>query len=91
MRDLIKNYPNSFNPNTKITYQLPITSEVELSIYNVLGQKVISLLSEKQEPGYYEIVWNGLNQSNQFVSSGIYFLQLRTNDSYRTIKMILQR
>jgi hypothetical protein len=88
---LVQNYPNPFNPSTNIRYQLPKSSQVNIDIYNILGQKVISLLSEKQEPGYYQLEWDGLNQSNQFVSSGIYFLQLRTKNFNRTIKMILQR
>lgn len=88
---LAQNYPNPFNPSTKITYQLPISSEVDLSIYNLLGQKVITLVSDKQEAGYYRIEWKGLNQSNQLVSSGIYFLQLKTKHFIQTIKMILQR
>lgn len=88
---LAQNYPNPFNPSTMIIYQLPISSEVGLSIYNILGQKVITLVSDKQEAGYYKIEWNGLNQSNQLVSSGIYFLQLKTKHFIQTIKMILQR
>ena len=88
---LAQNYPNPFNPSTMITYQLPISSEVGLSIYNILGQKVITLVSDKQEAGYYKIEWKGLNQSNQLVSSGIYFLQLKTKHYIQTIKMILQR
>jgi len=88
---LAQNYPNPFNPITKINYQLPISSKVDLSIYNILGQKVITLVSGKQEPGYYEIEWTGLNQSNQIVSSGIYFLHLKSKDFNQTIKMILQR
>jgi flagellar hook assembly protein FlgD len=88
---LAQNYPNPFNPSTKIRYQVPISSEVNLSIYNILGQKIISLLSEKQDPGYYEIEWGGSNHANQLVSSGIYFVQLRTREFNHTIKMILQR
>ena len=88
---LAQNYPNPFNPSTMIIYQLPISSEVGLSIYNILGQKMMTLVSDKQEAGYYKIEWNGLNQSNQLVSSGIYFLQLKTKHFIKTIKMILQR
>jgi hypothetical protein len=86
-----QNYPNPFNPSTMITYQLPISNEVDLSVYNILGQKVTTLVSDKQEAGYYEIEWMGTNQSNQLVSSGIYFLHLKTKHFNQTIKMILQR
>ena len=89
--NLTQNYPNPFNPNTTIRYQLPISSQVDIRVFDILGQEVVHLLSEKQEPGYYEIEWRGTNQANQFVSSGIYMLQIRTRDYNRAIKMILQR
>jgi len=88
---LTQNYPNPFNPSTTIRYQLPISSQVDIRIFDILGKEVIHLLSEKQEPGYYEIEWRGTNQANQFVSSGIYILQIRTRNYNRAIKMILQR
>jgi hypothetical protein len=81
-----QNYPNPFNPKTIINYQLPITNEVELSIYNLIGQKVATLVSEKQGPGYYNIKWD----ASDFVS-GIYFYILQTG-TYRDVKkMILLR
>ena len=88
---LAQNYPNPFNPRTTISYQIPVSSDVNLSIYNILGEKVVTLLSREQEPGYYRLEWNGLNQSGQRVSSGIYFLHLQTKQFNQTIKMILQR
>jgi rhodanese-related sulfurtransferase len=56
--ELYKNYPNPFNPTTNINYELQITNYVELSIYNSLGQKIITLVSEKQEAGYHQIEWD---------------------------------
>ncbi|MCK4826421.1 MAG: T9SS type A sorting domain-containing protein [Calditrichae bacterium] len=52
--EINRNFPNPFNPATLISYHLPMTSEVELTIYNTLGQKVTTLVSEKQQAGYYE-------------------------------------
>ena len=88
---LAQNYPNPFNPKTTITYQIPVLSDVDLTIYDILGEKVVILLSTEQEAGYYRLEWNGLNQSGQQVSSGIYFLHLQTKQFSQTIKMILQR
>jgi hypothetical protein len=69
---LSQNYPNPFNPTTTINYQLPEASEVKLFIYNIMGQKVVTLVDQDKEPGYHEILWDGLNQFNQKVASGIY-------------------
>jgi hypothetical protein len=88
---LAQNFPNPFNPSTKISYQLPISSEIEISIYNILGQRVATMVSDSQEAGYYQLEWNGLNRSDQQVSSGIYFLHLQTKQFSKTIKMILQQ
>jgi len=88
---LAQNYPNPFNPSTTISYQLPVPCDVDLSIYNILGQKVVTLVSNNQEAGYYKIKWEGLNQSGQQVSSGLYFLYLHTKQYNHTMKIILQR
>ncbi|TFG96089.1 MAG: T9SS type A sorting domain-containing protein [Calditrichales bacterium] len=83
---LEQNYPNPFNPKTMISYQLPVTSQVDLSIYNILGQKIATLVSEKQPAGTYKINWN----ANGF-SSGMYFYHLKTNTRSEVGKMMLIR
>ena len=89
---LQQNYPNPFNPNTVIKFQLPRSERVSLKIYNTLGQLIRTLTDEKLlEAGYYTIEWNGMNTANQPVSSGIYFLQIKTINDSKVIKMILQR
>lgn len=89
---LQQNYPNPFNPNTVIKFQLPRSERVSLKIYNTLGQLIRTLSNEKLlEAGYYTIEWNGMNTANQPVSSGIYFLQIKTINDSKVIKMILQR
>lgn len=67
-----QNYPNPFNPETKIVYQLPKKCLVTLKIYNCLGQRIRTLVDKMQEPGNYEIHWNGQDDFNQDAPSGIY-------------------
>jgi len=81
---LHQNYPNPFNPITKINYQLPITNYVELSIYNLLGQKVATLVSKKQNAGYHQVEWNASG-----FASGVYYYQLVASDYKEVKKMIL--
>lgn len=81
---LNQNYPNPFNPVTMINYQLPVTSDVNLSIYNLLGQKVATLVNRKQRAGTYSVQWD----ASRF-SSGIYFYSLKTNNSCQFRKMQL--
>ena len=89
---LDQNYPNPFNPITLVKFQLPEREVVTINIYDILGQHIRTLLDkDKLEPGYYQIQWNGLNDSGNQVASGIYFLQFRAQQINRTIKMILQR
>ena len=71
--NLFNNYPNPFNPSTTITFELPKYSQVEISIYDALGKKIKTLLSENIETGRHNTIWNGTNQSGQQISSGIYF------------------
>lgn len=82
---LSQNYPNPFNPTTTISYQLPASGYVELSIYNVLGQKVATLVSEKQPTGIYKVEWNASGYS-----SGLYFYRMKTDKGFaQSQKMIL--
>jgi hypothetical protein len=87
--ELHRNFPNPFNPSTCIQYNLANPGQVELLIYNVKGQKVRTLISESQDAGNKEIVWNGTDDNGNNVSSGIYFYELITGDFSRTRKMML--
>jgi hypothetical protein len=80
---LKQNYPNPFNPVTMINYQLPVTSDVELNIYNLLGQKVASLVNEKQNAGYHHIEWNASG-----FASGLYYCRIEAGNFTQTRKMI---
>jgi hypothetical protein len=83
---LHENYPNPFNPVTKINYQLPVRNYVELSIYNSLGQKVATLVTEQQNAGNYQVEWDASG-----FASGVYLYQLRAGEFVAVKKMILLR
>jgi hypothetical protein len=79
-----QNYPNPFNPATTITYGLPERASVKLIVFNMLGEKVATLVNEEMEAGYHQV-----NFGNADLSSGIYFYQLQTKNSAFTRKMML--
>ncbi|EQB63512.1 MAG: YD repeat protein [candidate division Zixibacteria bacterium RBG-1] len=89
--NLSQNYPNPFNQNTVIQYSLPKSSKVELVIYNLLGQKVRSLINQTQTVGYKIVFWDGKNDKGENVASGVYFYKLLYGDSKQTKKMLLLR
>ena len=78
---LLQNYPNPFNPNTVIKFSVPVASEVSITIYNLLGQKVNTLINSEVTPGSYNVEWNGTDNSGMKVSSGIYLYKLKANGS----------
>jgi len=86
---LAQNYPNPFNPITEIRYNLPVDCQVRLEIYNILGQKVATLVDESQKAGYKAVQWDGRGVSGGEVSSGIYFCRLEAGDFTATKKMVL--
>jgi len=88
---LFQNYPNPFNPNTQIKFSLAKRTKVELSIYNILGQKVKNLLNEEMETGSYVATWNAKDEKGYDVSSGIYFYKLSSKEFTKTKKMLLVR
>jgi len=87
----IQNYPNPFNPSTTIKYELPVNGEVDLSVYNLLGQKVITLVNEWKSAGSFQVVWDGVNSFGRKVSSGVYHYRLQLNQQIKTGQMILIR
>lgn len=86
---LFQNYPNPFNHSTQIKFQLEKGSLVKLAIFNVLGQKVSTLIDEFMEAGQHKISWDGSHFSGQKVVSGLYFYQLKTEDEIICKKMLL--
>jgi len=88
---IYQNYPNPFNLTTLIKYQLPTNSKLSLKVYNVAGQEVCTLVDERQKPGYYTVQWNGRDNNNRTVASGIYFYRLEAGNFNDTKKLILLR
>ena len=85
---LDQNYPNPFNPVTTITFSLPVPSHVNLSVYNVLGQKVITLEKGWVNTGNHQTLWNGRDAQGNAVSSGLYFYSLEA-ENFRQVKKML--
>ena len=83
---LEQNYPNPFNPTTIINYELPITNDVDLSLYNLLGQKVVTLVNKRQNAGTYQVEWD----AREF-ASGIYYYRIEAGEFQDVKKMILLR
>jgi hypothetical protein len=85
---LEQNYPNPFNPSTVISYRLPVTSNVILKVYDILGNEIATLVNEEKSAGDYEVEFNTSSIDRQ-TSSGIYFYQLKAGSFVQTKKMIL--
>ncbi len=86
---LFQNYPNPFNPETQIRYDLPVSGHVKLSIYNILGQRVKVLVDEIQDAGHKSVIWDGKDNGDKEVASGIYFYKIRAENYQKTKKMVL--
>lgn len=85
---LYQNYPNPFNPATAIRYSILDRSHVRLSVFNVLGQSVRTLVEEIQEPGEHVTTWNGDDNAGNIAASGLYLLRLETEGNIRTRKIL---
>ena len=86
---LFQNYPNPFNAETKIHFYIPSPELVNLSVYNIMGQRVRTLLNEKRNAGRHTVSWNGKDEYNMSVGPGIYFYRISTNDIIYTRKALL--
>jgi len=86
---LSSNYPNPFNPETNIYFTLPERTQVTLIIYNILGERVKTLVNRDMEAGIHTIRWNGTDESGNPKASGIYFYKLSAGDFTATRKMVL--
>ena len=89
---LADNFPNPFNPTTTIQYALPQAADVELTVYNVVGQPVRTLIAEHQSAGRYVVEWDATNDSGHSLSSGMYFYRLQAGgEFFKAKKMLLLR
>ncbi len=89
--ELKGNYPNPFNPETTISYSVKENLPVNIEIYNLKGQKVKSLVKETKAAGNYKVAWNGTDDNNRPVSSGVYFFKMNAGKYSSTKKMIMMK
>ncbi|MDD2229504.1 MAG: choice-of-anchor J domain-containing protein, partial [Candidatus Cloacimonetes bacterium] len=89
--ELTGNYPNPFNPETTISFNMKETAPVSLEIYNVKGQLVKTMLNGVQETGNHSVVWNGKDNNGRAVSSGVYYYKMNTGKYSSTKKMIMMK
>ncbi|MCF7886452.1 MAG: T9SS type A sorting domain-containing protein, partial [Candidatus Marinimicrobia bacterium] len=83
--------PNPFNPTTNIRFALPEAAKVNISVYNILGEKVWTYKSNKFEAGYHSIAWHSIDNSGHRVSSGIYIIRIRSENQQATQKVMLMK
>ena len=83
------NYPNPFNPSTKINYTIPEHNYVKVEVYDMTGSLIRTLIDKEQAPGNYTVTWNGRNNRGQSVSSGVYLLNVNADAVSKQIKMVL--
>jgi len=87
--ELFQNYPNPFNPSTRIEYQIPSSGVVEIKIYSITGELVKTLAKSEQSAGKYSITWNGKDDYNKTVSSGVYICRVMFGNSVLSKKMLM--
>ena len=86
---LHQNYPNPFNPVTTLRYDLPEDALVNITIYDMMGRQVKTLINDQQTAGYRSIQWNATNDYGKPVSAGVYLYQIRAGEFVQTKKMVL--
>ena len=84
-----QNYPNPFNPSTNIYFELPTTTHVNLSVFNLLGQQVTTLKDEVMSAGPHVVEWGGTDEAGNRVSTGVYFYRIQAGDIAQTKKMLM--
>lgn len=86
---LKQNYPNPFNSKTRINYTVINTGTIDLAVYNIIGQRIRTLKNGYIQSGVYNVIWNGKNDIDELVSSGIYFYKLSTSEGTNLIKKMI--
>ena len=84
-----QNYPNPFNPVTTLRYDLPEDALVNITIYDMMGRKVSTLVSSQQSAGYKSVQWNATNDAGSIVSAGLYLYTIQAGNFKKTKKMVL--
>ncbi|MCC6963509.1 MAG: VCBS repeat-containing protein [candidate division Zixibacteria bacterium] len=88
---ILANYPNPFNPTTQISFALPKPAEVNLTIYNILGEKVVTLTEGARVAGVHSVTWDGRDSRGNNVASGVYFYRLDAGEFSATKKMLMMK
>jgi hypothetical protein len=86
---LEQNFPNPFNMQTYIKYQLPKSSHIKLYILDLLGQEIFTLVDDEKNAGFHDVKWDGMNKFSQPVGSGIYFIFMQADNFVQTKKILL--
>jgi len=86
---LHQNYPNPFNPITMLRYDLPKDALVNITIYDMLGREVRTLVNTTQDAGFKSVIWNATNNQGMSVSSGVYIYSIEAGEFTQTKKMVL--
>lgn len=86
---LYNNFPNPFNPKTTISYDVSMATKIHLDIFNIRGDRIITLVNQNKQPGNYSVDWNGKNSNGDPVPSGVYFFKLFSEGNAFTKKMLL--
>lgn len=82
-------YPNPFNPSTAISFYLPTNSEVKLTIFDILGNEIITLMNEEKMAGLHKVIWEGKNSEGSKVSTGVYIVRLNADNQFKNLKLML--
>jgi len=86
---LFQNYPNPFNPMTTIEYELPKSAHVRLVIYDLAGRRVRTLVDTKKQAGHFQTTWDGTDELDTPVATGMYICRMKTKDNVKVIKLSL--
>jgi len=82
-------YPNPFNPTITVPFGLPRTAHVKIDVFNVLGQRVTTLVDNVHQAGYHKVVWNGWSELGLPVGSGVYFVKMEALGFLKTRKIVM--
>jgi hypothetical protein len=87
--ELFPNYPNPFNASTTISFYIKKEQNVNISVYDLLGRKIVSLLNNRMSSGFHKIVWEGKNEQGVEQSSGVYFFRIQSETGFKQMKMLM--
>ena len=85
----VRNFPNPFNPEATIEYSLPAASHVTVTVYNVIGQQIRTLVDRSQSAGTHQVIWDGTDRNGRQCPTGVYFYRFKAGDYTETRKMVL--